>query len=86
MGRTEIKDQFTDKSLIKLIKEMIQRMGIVSKLLYIKAIENDELPMRITRGREVSVLPKEKKKKKDENFIGVALMDFHVSPEGNTWS
>lgn len=45
---------------------MIQRMGIVSKLLYIKAIENDELPMRITRGRVLR--PPKRKKKKGRKF------------------
>lgn len=43
-------------------------------------IEYDESWMRIMQGFSIVA------KRKCENFIGVALMDFHVSPEGNTWS
>lgn len=44
----------------------------------INEIEYDESLMEIMQG--ISIVAK----RKCENFI--ALMDFHVSPEGNTWS
>lgn len=44
---------------------MTQRVDIVSKLLYIKAIENDESPLENNaRRRGVFVIPSEKKRRK----------------------